>query len=391
MKIFVTGTGVITALGNGVQSNLEALLNKKSGLTPIELITTRRDHLIGGEIKLTNDQLFELADLNPERKIFRTNVLGLIAAKEAWANRTPSKEIKTAVFFGTTIGGINISDEDIRGVENFDCQNFELLHDDTFGTDLIARELGIQGYRATVSTACSTAANAIMMGARMIKAGLIDRALVGGAEAITNYTLNGFDSLQLYAQDKNRPFDRDRDGLNLGEGAAFLVLENERSLQNTGAVKLAELIGWGNACDAYHQTASSPDGTGAELALMEAIKIANIGLDEIDVINVHGTGTANNDLSESNYLRRCFDQVPPFSSTKSYVGHTLAAAGGIEAVYSILSLQEEVIFPNLNFKNPIEETGLIPVCETIKVPDLEIILSSSYGFGGNCTQLIFKR
>lgn len=391
MKIFVTGSGVISSLGNGVQSNLKALLDEKSGLTTIELLNTRRENLIGGEIKLSNDELFELAELNPDRKIFRTNILGLIAAREAWANRVPTKQIKTAVFFGTTIGGINISDEDIRGIESFEGQNFELLHDDTFGTDLIARELSIQGYRATVSTACSTAANAIMMGARMIKAGLLDRALVGGAEAITNYTLNGFDSLQLYTKDKNRPFDRDRDGLNLGEGAGFLVLENEKSMQRSGALKLAELIGWGNACDAFHQTASSPEGTGAELALMEAIRIANIKLDEIDAINTHGTGTANNDRSESNYLKRCFNEVPPFSSTKSYIGHTLAAAGGIEAVYSILSLQEKVIFPNLNFTTPIEETGLIPVCQTTKSPHIETILSSSYGFGGNCTQLIFKR
>lgn len=391
MKIFVTGSGVISSLGNGVQSNLKALLDEKSGLTKIELLNTRRENLIGGEIKLNNHQLFELAGLNPDRSIMRTNVLGLIAAREAWANRIPTKRIRTAVFFGTTIGGINISDEDIRGVENFEGQNFELLHDDTFGTDLIARELNIQGYRSTVSTACSTAANAIMMGARMIKAGLIDRALVGGAEAITNYTLNGFDSLQLYAKDKNRPFDKDRGGLNLGEGAGFLVLENEKSMQRSGAPKLAELIGWGNACDAFHQTASSPEGTGAELALMEAIRTANIKLDEIDAINTHGTGTANNDRSESNYLKRCFNEVPPFSSTKSYIGHTLAAAGGIEAVYSILSLQEKVIFPNLNFTTPIEETGLIPVCQTTKSPDIETILSSSYGFGGNCTQLIFKR
>ena len=206
-----------------------------------------------------------------------------------------------------------------------------------------------------------------------------------------NYTLNGFDSLQLYSKDRNRPFDKDRDGLNLGEGAGFLVLENEKSLRSSGGVKLAELIGWGNACDAYHQTASSPKGTGAELALMEAIEIANIGLDEIDVINTHGTGTANNDKSESAYLKRCFGEVPPFSSTKSYVGHTLAAAGGIEAVYAILSIQEKVIFPNLNFTTPIEETGLIPVYETTKAPDIETILSSSYGFGGNCTQLLFKR
>lgn len=391
MKIFVTGIGAITSIGNDVKANLNSLLTAKSGLTPIKLIKTRRDDLIGGEIKLTNEELKELAGIIEARKIQRTNLLGLIAAKEAWSDKQVSNEIRTAVLFGTTIGGINISDDEVLESNNYESQSFELLHDDSFGTDLIARELNIKGYRATLSTACSTAANSILLGARMIKAGLIDRALVGGAEAITNYTLNGFDSLQLYSKDKNRPFDRDRDGLNLGEGAGFLVLESEDAVQKTGSKVVAELIGWGNACDAFHQTASSPEGTGAELALMEAVSCAEIELADIDMINTHGTGTQNNDLSESAYLKRCFTQVPHFSSTKSFIGHTLAAAGGIEAVYSILSLQEGVVFPNLNFSNAIEETGLEPVNRLEKHPEMKIVLSSSYGFGGNCTQLIFRK
>jgi 3-oxoacyl-(acyl-carrier-protein) synthase len=391
MKILITGLGIVSPIGLDLTSNLDALLNMRSGLSQLENLPIMRRPFIGGEIKLSDEELKDLNGLDKSLNVQRTNLLGLKAAKEAWADRSCDPSIRTGVFFGTTIGGINVSDEVIKSHDDTIVGRFESLHDTTFGTDFIARHLGVTGYRATISTACSTAANAILLGARMIRAGLIDRALVGGAEAITNYTVNGFDSLQLYASEKNKPFDANREGLNLGEGGAFLVLESESSAVRMRSTVYAELIGWGNACDAFHQTASSPNGLGAEEALKEALISARITSSQIDSINTHGTGTFNNDLSESNYLKRCFAKIPPFTSTKSYTGHTLAAAGGIEAVFSVLSLQNGLIFPTLNFEIPIEETGLIPVTEVIKNSSLNIIMSSSYGFGGNCTQLIFRK
>jgi 3-oxoacyl-(acyl-carrier-protein) synthase len=391
MKILITGLGIVSPIGLDLSGNLDALLNRRSGLSQLENLPIMRRPFIGGEIKLSDEELKEINGIDKSLNVQRTNLLGLQAAKEAWADRSCDPLIRTGVFFGTTIGGINVSDEVIKSHDDTIVGRFESLHDTTFGTDFIARHLGVKGYRATISTACSTAANAILLGARMIRAGLIDRALVGGAEAITNYTLNGFDSLQLYASEKNKPFDANREGLNLGEGGAFLVLESESSAVRMRSTVYAELIGWGNACDAFHQTASSPDGLGAEEALREALKCAGITSDQIDSINTHGTGTLNNDLSESNYLKRCFAEIPSFTSTKSYTGHTLAAAGGIEAVFSVLSLQNGLTFPTLNFEIPIEETGLVPVTEVIQDSSLSIILSSSYGFVGNCTQLIFRK
>jgi 3-oxoacyl-[acyl-carrier-protein] synthase-1 len=389
-KILITGMGVISALGNNVEENLTGLCSEKTGIGPIELLKGMRRPLVGGEVKLDQKELVSACEIDFTGKIHRSTLLGLKAAKEAWDKRHTYPKIRTALFYGTTIGGINMNDLDLLEGDE-EAVNYSDLHDPTYAADFIMRNLGIKGYRATLSTACSTAANAILLGARMIRAGMIDRALVGGSEALTNYTLNGFDALQLYDEQANRPFDKDRAGLNLGEGGAFLVLESELCQKQTKSNILAELIGWGNACDGYHQTASSPDGTGSVLSFQEAIRIAGISTQEIDYVNVHGTGTPNNDLTESTVLRDLFDPVPPFSSTKSYTGHTLAAAGGIEAVYSILSLQTGMLFPNLQFKTPIEATQLSPITSIQKNAEPKIILSSSFGFGGNCTQLIFRK
>jgi 3-oxoacyl-[acyl-carrier-protein] synthase-1 len=181
-------------------------------------------------------------------------------------------------------------------------------------------------------------------------------------------------------------------GLNLGEGAGFLVLENEQSLSVTRNTPLCLLSGWNNATDAFHQTASSANGKGAYLAMINALTKANIIPEKINYINAHGTGTGNNDLSESIALKTVFgDNIPPFSSTKGFTGHTLAAAGAIEAVYCVQAIQSQAILPNLNFSTPMTETGMVP--ETIFRSDVQVenVLSNSFGFGGNCTCLIFSK
>ena len=193
--------------------------------------------------------------------------------------------------------------------------------------------------------------------------------------------------------DKNecRPFDAERNGLNLGEGAGYLVLESEKSVKESGKKVLGELKGYANANDAYHQTASSPDGNGAYLAMQQALELGGLQANEIDYINVHGTATLNNDLSEGIAMKRIFgDVVPMFSSTKSFTGHTLGAAGGIEAVFSILALQHQIIFPNLRFKTAIEELNLTPVTTFLENASVKNILSNSFGFGGNNSTLIFS-
>jgi 3-oxoacyl-[acyl-carrier-protein] synthase-1 len=194
-------------------------------------------------------------------------------------------------------------------------------------------------YLATVSTACSSSANAILLGTRLIKHGFLDRVVVGGTDALTLFTLNGFNSLMILDHDRCRPFDNTRNGLNLGEGAAYLVLESGDAAKKEGKKPLCEIKGYGNACDAYHQTASSPEGHGAFISMKHALDVAGLEPNDIAYINTHGTGTRNNDLSEGTAIQRLFgDNIPKCSSTKAFTGHTLGAAGAIEAVICVISL-----------------------------------------------------
>jgi 3-oxoacyl-[acyl-carrier-protein] synthase-1 len=230
-----------------------------------------------------------------------------------------------------------------------------------------------------------------MMGARMINNGLLDRVVVGGTDALTKFTISGFKSLMIFDEEWCRPFDESRKGLNLGEGAGYVVLESEKSISLSKQKPVAMLSGWSNASDSFHQTASSPDGHGAQLSMQEALNVAGLKPEDIDYINAHGTATPNNDLSESQAIKKIFkSRIPPFSSTKAYTGHTLAASGGIEAVFAILAIQNGYIYPNLNFRNAIEETGLIPQLKFSENNKVKHVLSNSFGFGGNNSTVIIS-
>jgi len=232
----------------------------------------------------------------------------------------------------------------------------------------------------------------MILGARMIKNGLLYRVVAGGIESLTKYHMNGFNTLMILDREPCKPFDENRQGLNLGEGAAFLVLESEELLKKSGKKVLAELTGYGNSCEAFHQTASTPEGKGAYAAMKEALDRSGLKPADIDYINAHGTGTDNNDLSEGRAIETLFgDNIPKVSSTKSYTGHTTSAAGGVEAVISILSIQHNMIFPNLNFKEQMKELKFKPVTEIIEDVKVDHILSNSFGFGGNNSALIFSR
>jgi 3-oxoacyl-(acyl-carrier-protein) synthase len=187
-----------------------------------------------------------------------------------------------------------------------------------------------------------------------------------------------------------KPFDRDRAGLNLGEGAAYLVLETAASAQRRGVTPLCRLSGYGNACDAFHQTASSPDGEGAYLAMQKALAMAGMKPADIQYVNAHGTGTPNNDLSESSAIRRVFgDTVPPVSSTKSFTGHTTSASGSIEAVFCIMALQHQFLPVNLNWHTPMDD-GIVPVTDSrVKTPIVNV-MSNAFGFGGNDSSIILS-
>jgi 3-oxoacyl-[acyl-carrier-protein] synthase-1 len=266
-----------------------------------------------------------------------------------------------------------------------------ILHECGSVTEWVADRLGIRHFQSTISTACSSSANAIGFGARMIRHGLLDVVVAGGADALTRFTLNGFNSLMILDSRFCKPFDNDRKGLNLGEGAGYVVLVSAAVAATLNSARCV-LSGFANANDAYHQTASSPDGRGSWLAMKGALQRAGLEPADIDYINLHGTGTQNNDAAEGTAIRRLFEPLyPVMSSTKSFTGHTLGASGGIEAVFSVLAVQYGLVYPNLRFETPMEELPFTPVTKFLKGQPLRHVMSNSFGFGGNCSALIFSR
>lgn len=388
MEIRVTGIGSLSCIGNDVLTHLNSLLEEKSGIKKGTHHFSER-YLVG-EVALSNEALIQQFQLHDAAS--RTSLLGAVAAKEAFHGHPVDASIRTGVISGTSVGGMDMSEQAYHAY--LSAQKHDVLayseHPSGNSSEFIAQELGISDFVNTISTACSSAANSIMMGARMIRAGLLDRVVVGGTDALTEFTISGFRSLMIFDEQWCRPFDESRNGLNLGEGAGFIVLESASCNEKTNMPVLAKLKGWSNASDAYHQTASSPDGFGATKAILEALHVAKLSPHEIDYINAHGTATPNNDLSESKAIMQVFgEHIPYFSSTKAFTGHTLAAAGGLEAVFSILAIQNKVLFANLNHNQNILETNLTPVKSTQQVDHINNILSNSFGFGGNNSTLIF--
>ncbi|TGV02235.1 beta-ketoacyl-[acyl-carrier-protein] synthase family protein [Flavivirga rizhaonensis] len=394
--IAITGMGIISSIGNNVEENYRSLIEGKTGISRISKIKTlHKDHIMVGEIAFTNQELEQQIGLTPDNNYSRTALLGVTAAKQAIQNAGISNinKYKTGLISATSVGGMDKTEAYYHDYfENKATQKYIAGHHAGDSTQKIAEQLGIeQSLVTTISTACSSAANAIMLGARLIKSGQLDRVIVGGSDCLSKFTINGFKTLMILSDTYNTPFDENRKGLNLGEAAAFLVLESDKVVQTESKTVLAYVKGYGNANDAYHQTASSENGDGATLAMQKALKVAELSSSDIDYINAHGTATGNNDLSEGQAILRVFDKgVPDFSSTKAYTGHTLAAAGAIEAVYSVLALQNNVVYPNLNFKTQMKEFSMTPQLE-LKEKELHTVLSNSLGFGGNCSTIIFSK
>ncbi|MFK5878048.1 MAG: beta-ketoacyl-[acyl-carrier-protein] synthase family protein [Flavobacteriaceae bacterium] len=393
--VAITGMGIISSIGNTVEENYQSLINKTPGISRIENIDTiHGDQIKVGEIKISNQEFIQQLGLPESNNYSRTALLAEIAVLEAVENAEikDMNSCKTGLISATSVAGMDMTEKYYYSVfDESKNRKYITAHPAGDATTKIANRLGITDFVTTISTACSSSANAIMLGARMIKAGKLDRVIVGGADCLSKFTINGFKTLMILSEDNCKPFDADRTGLNLGEAAAFLVLESDEQVKKENKKVLGYVAGYGNANDAFHQTASSENGEGATLAMKKALKVADISANKIDYINAHGTATNNNDASESAAILRVFgNNVPSLSSTKAYTGHTLAAAAAIEAVYSILALQNETVFPNLNFKTVIPETNIVPVTEVLN-KNLNHVLSNSFGFGGNCSTLIFSK
>ena len=220
----------------------------------------------------------------------------------------------------------------------------------------------------------------------------MDVVIAGGTDALTKFTLNGFNTLMILDHQYCKPFDENRRGLNLGEGAGYVVLVSEKVAATLKKKPVCTLSGYCNANDAYHQTASSPDGTGSYLAMKGALAKSNLNPHDINYINLHGTGTQNNDIAEGTAIKLLFEShYPKMSSTKSFTGHTLGASGGIEAVFSVLAIQHGLIYPNLRFETQMKELPFAPAVKFKKGEKINHVLSNSFGFGGNCSSLIFQK
>jgi len=391
-KVVVTGLGIVSALGLGVDENISALRQGRHGIAPIKYLQTRlRDEFVLGEVKCSNTELKLKLGIADDELISRTSLLAMLAGREAvvMANLSSDELKSCALISGTTVGGMDLTEQIVDFDQEDKLREILSLHPCGDSSEKMASFLGVKGFVTTYSTACSSAANAITMGSRLIKSGRADRVIAGGTDALSCFTLNGFNSLMILDKVHCRPFDQSRSGLNLGEGAGFIVLEAEEVAKPKKA--LAVLSGYANANDAHHQTASSPEGIGASLSMQKAMDLAGITCADVSYINAHGTGTPNNDSSEAQAIEKLFGaDVPPFSSTKAFTGHTLGACGGIEAIFSVMALKNQELYAGLNFSSADEASHIMPITKYVK-SEVKHVLSNSFGFGGNNSSLVFSK
>lgn len=394
-KVFITGIGSISSLGLTVGEQLDSLRNARSGIGRATHFQSAYTALLPfAEINASDDDLKKMTGF-PDEGITRTTLIALKAFQEAVTDGSLSQQQlsdpRTAFISSSTVGGMCYTDSLYNDANNKgETSAFYASYEGSNHTLQIVKKYKLRGYTDTINTACSSSANAILLGTRLIQSGRADRVIVGGADCLAKFTVNGFNSLRILNETPCKPFDEHREGLTLGEGAAYLVLEAEEL--TTEKQRYAEVKGFGNANDAFHPSATSDDARGPLRAMREAIQSAGLSPSDIDYINAHGTGTVNNDETESFAFMSLFgENIPPFSSTKSYTGHTLAAAGAVEAIISVLSIRHGEIYPNLNFQQPISGRGLIPVTELQQNTTIKHVMSNSFGFGGNGTSLILSK
>lgn len=396
-QVVITGEGVVCAIGTDKEQVLEALRKKRSGIGTMRYLRSVHKELPVGEVPLSDDEMRQQLGVEQQSYLNRTTLMGMLAVRQALSDahidvrQVQEHPLRIVLISGTTVAGMDVTEHFFQDMQASD-EHLACLRNHSAGssTRLIADYFGIFQDYTTISTACSSAANALILGANMLKAGQCDMVVAGGAEALSVFHLNGFNSLMILDHERCRPFDDTRAGLNLGEGAAFVVLESLSSAQQRGAEIHGYLSGYGNACDAFHQTASSDNGEGAFLAMTQALQMAGLQPADIQYVNAHGTGTPNNDQSESVALRRVFgERMPMVSSTKSFTGHTTSASGSIETVICLLTLRHQFVPANLGWSQQMAD-GIVPTlgeehCE------LHHVLCNSFGFGGNDSSLIVSR
>ncbi len=394
--IVITGEGILCAIGLDKHQVLDSLREKRTGIGEIKYLNSIHHDLPVGEVPLSNDEMKKLLGLEDNEYVNRTTLMGMLAVRQALkeagidSSSVQKKALRVILVSGTTVAGMDITEQFFKDLQASDdhllCMKY---HSAGSSTRLLADYFNIFTEYTTLSTACSSAANAVILGANLLKDGQADMVVAGGSEALSLFHLNGFNSLMILDHNPCRPFDEHREGLNLGEGAAYLVLEKESSARQRHAEIHGYLRGYGNACDAFHQTASSENGEGAFLAMTEALRMARLRPDDIQYVNAHGTGTPNNDQSESVALKRVFgSQMPFISSTKSFTGHTTSASGSIELVICLLALRHQFIPANLGWTQQMTD-GITPTTGKDHC-SIQHVLCNSFGFGGNDSSLLIS-
>ncbi len=394
-RAVITGIGVITAIGRNLKEYWDSLSNGLCGIGEVTLFDTS-----GYRGKLAA-QISEIPPVqtNGIRRLSRCDLLGLVAWNEARKDCRFDELKLSPDRIGVCIGGGSgglLSTELFRRTqkEKGKAPPSLLFPFATYTfTDILGMVAGVKGPKTTISTACSSSATAIGYAADWIKNGLCDLVITGGAESLSETTFSGFNSLRAVDELPCRPFDKNRKGISLGEGAAILILEEYEHALSRGMRPYAEVLGYGISGDAYHVTQPATDGSGIQRAMQMAFRMADCTRDEIEYINAHGTGTTANDLAETAAIKAFFGHRAyeiPVSSTKSMIGHCLGAAGAVEAVASLLPIKEGVIPPTANYREP------DPECDLDYVPEprskrVDTVLSLSIAFGGNNTALILRR
>lgn len=400
----VVGLGGVSALGASVaamRAQLHALGCARAGAQTdffpqpelaSEVLPTALTLPVFG-VEMADAELADRLGVVSTHRVPRAALLALLACREAMGAVAPGclSTKRVGLLCGSTAGGMDCSEREYRGayLEHRAVRASAFCYHPIGSlVDWLAEQLGGLCYTLGVSTACSSGANAILLGAQLVASGRLDYALVGGVEALTQYTLNGFCSLGLTSARRCRPFDRARDGLNLGEGAAFLLLASSREVTRSRY----RYVGGANANDAYHQTGSSPEGRGPAEAMRGALQQAGVAPGAIAYIHAHGTATPTNDSAEYRAMRNVFGElVPAYSSTKGYTGHTLGAAGALGSVLAILALEEQTAWPNVGFAHPFDGLAHPPAVGLTALGSRPYAMTNSFGFGGNCTSLIFER
>ncbi|HXL36036.1 MAG TPA: beta-ketoacyl-ACP synthase II [Ktedonobacteraceae bacterium] len=407
-RVVITGMGLLTPVGNNVSSTWEALCQGKSGVGPITFFDTSRFRVhFGAEVKNFDPSVF--MDRKEIRRTDAFEHFAIAASKQALGQSglqiTEENADDVGIYIGSSIGGLSSLIDATktlleRGPDRISPFSVNMISVDN-APGLVSIMTGARGPNWAAVSACATSSNTIGEAWETIRRGDARAMIAGGAEkAINPLSLAAFDNMRALSRDNDdpqrasRPFDATRDGFVMGEGAGMVVLEDLDFARARGATILAEMIGYGSTADAYHETEPAPGGAGIARAMRRALQKAGLRPDQVDYINAHGTSTPYNDLTETNAIKNCFAEHAynvPISSTKSMIGHTMGAAGAIEAVVSIMSILTGIISPTINLHHPDPECDLDYVPDTAREATVNVAMSNSMGFGGHNACLIFKR